>query len=969
MQSLTPYQNKYIAWLLDRHLSTTDDDKFTGVLAEAKVDLNPHQIEAALFAFHSPLDIGAILADEVGLGKTIEAALVISQQWAEHRRHILVITPATLRKQWSMELEDKFYLPSLILETKSFNRILSEEYTNPFDTDKDIIICSYQFAKKQMSHIDRVDWDLVICDEAHKLRNVYKTTNKTSIVLKNGLSRYKKLLLTATPLQNNVRELYGLISIIDDNFFGSLKSFSDQYSKTDLKDKSVYNELRERIKPIIHRTLRSQVQEYVKYTERKPFVQEYYPSEDEITLSEMVREYLQRENSFGLPKSQRQLITLVLYKLLSSSSFAIAGTLKTIIERLQKIVDDNSVVDNTEALLLDNLENDVDSLDDYDDEWNEDEEDKEEGLEEKTSYTAEDIKNINEEIADLVKIYELAHGIAENSKGECLVKALEVAFADKRKHGQPEKALIFTESNRTQQYIKQLLEANGYAGKIVLFNGSNSDASSKEIYAAWKKRYEGTSRITSSLTADKRQAIVDYFRDNAQIMIATEAAAEGINLQFCSLVVNFDMPWNPQRVEQRIGRCHRYGQKNDVVVINFINKANRADQRVYELLDEKYNLFKGVFGSSDEVIGSTMDGIDFEHRVLDIYQSCRSTDEIDKAFDSLQNEMKNEIEQTLQESQSRLIENFDQDVVQKLRIRKESAAESLSRYQSLLWILTLSVIGNNIKQINNEEYSFRLKSLPAFANNSIRTGKYRMGKDVDDALIFRIGHPLAQQILSYSKKTNTSARDCVTFNYSSEKGKISIIEAQKGKYGYLSAQVVHYQSQKEQEDYIISTAVDCEGNVLENDFTEKLMTIDATSAGINGSIRFISELDKSNEVKRISLTERLTSRNKKFIDDEVLKIERWADDQTYSAELELKNIKKAIKEKNRLLRNANSEELEHLKRDIESLTRQQRVKRNEIFRIEDEIDLRRQKLIKDIENSLNQQVTTEELFMIKWIIA
>ena len=153
----------------------------------------------------------------------------------------------------------------------------------------------------------------------------------------------------------------------------------------------------------------------------------------------------------------------------------------------------------------------------------------------------------------------------------------------------------------------------------MLFNGSNTDPKSKEIYAAWKERYAGTSRITGSLTADKRQALVDYFREEAQIMIATEAASEGINLQFCSLLVNFDLPWNPQRVEQRIGRCHRYGQKNDVVVVNFINKANRADQRVYELLDQKYNLFKGVFGSSDEVLGSTMDGIDFEHRVLDIY--------------------------------------------------------------------------------------------------------------------------------------------------------------------------------------------------------------------------------------------------------------------------------------------------------------------------------------------------------------
>ena len=125
---LTPQQQKYIAWDLTRKRNSSDDDKFTSVLAEAQVDLNPHQIDAALFAFRSPLSMGAILADEVGLGKTIEAALVISQQWAQRNRRILIIAPATLRKQWSMELAEKFFLPSVILENKNFNTIVADGY-------------------------------------------------------------------------------------------------------------------------------------------------------------------------------------------------------------------------------------------------------------------------------------------------------------------------------------------------------------------------------------------------------------------------------------------------------------------------------------------------------------------------------------------------------------------------------------------------------------------------------------------------------------------------------------------------------------------------------------------------------------------------------------------------------------------------------------------------------------------------
>ena len=261
-----------------------------------------------------------------------------------------------------MELEEKFFLPSLILESKNFNHILSETYKNPFENNDFVIICSYQFAKKQIRHIERVNWDLIVFDEAHKLRNVYKSSNKTAIALKEGLKNYKKLLLTATPLQNNVKELYGLISIIDDNYFGGIKSFNDRYGKTELRKESTYKELRERIQPIIHRTLRSDVQEYVKYTERKAMVQEYYPSTDEQTLGEMVSEYLQRDDCFGMPRSQRSLITLVLHKLLSSSTFAIAGTLQTIIERLENIVKDNTSDEKSDAMLVNDLSSDMEAL-------------------------------------------------------------------------------------------------------------------------------------------------------------------------------------------------------------------------------------------------------------------------------------------------------------------------------------------------------------------------------------------------------------------------------------------------------------------------------------------------------------------------------------------------------------------------------------------------------------------------------
>ena len=313
---LTPYHAKYFAHELTRRHASDSLQKLAASLSDAQVDLNPHQVEAALFAFRSPLSKGAILADEVGLGKTIEAGIVISQKWAERKRKILIILPSSLRKQWNQELMDKFFLPSVILETQPFNQEIKRGNLNPFDQKETIIICSYHFARAKDAYIRQTAWDLVVIDEAHRLRNVYKPTNKIANAIKNAVAHAPKLLLTATPLQNTLMELYGLVSIIDDYTFGDLKSFKGQFAK--LTNEDNFDDLKERLKPICKRTLRRQVLEYVKYTNRIPITQEFIPTENEQRLYDLVSDYLQRPNLYALPPSQRQLMTLILRKLLAS---------------------------------------------------------------------------------------------------------------------------------------------------------------------------------------------------------------------------------------------------------------------------------------------------------------------------------------------------------------------------------------------------------------------------------------------------------------------------------------------------------------------------------------------------------------------------------------------------------------------------------------------------------------------------
>ena len=258
---ITDYHSKYFAHELTKRCSSASLEKLAGAVAGAQVDLNPHQVDTALFAFSSPLSKGALLADEVGLGKTIEAGLVLSQKWAERKRRILIIVPSNLRKQWHQELSEKFFLPCRILEAKPYNAAVKQGNFRPFECDE-IVICSYQFARNKAADVANTPWDLVVMDEAHRLRNVYKPSNVIANTLKLALANKNKLLLTATPLQNSLLELFGLVSFIDEHTFGDLKSFREQY--TNLDQQQIFDTLKTRLKPICHRTLRRQVTAYTR---------------------------------------------------------------------------------------------------------------------------------------------------------------------------------------------------------------------------------------------------------------------------------------------------------------------------------------------------------------------------------------------------------------------------------------------------------------------------------------------------------------------------------------------------------------------------------------------------------------------------------------------------------------------------------------------------------------------------------
>lgn len=955
MNQITTYQAKYLANFLTRRLPANDINKLTASLQDAQVDLTPHQVEAALFAFKSPLSKGAILADEVGLGKTIEAGIILSQHWAEHKRRLLIICPANLRKQWASELLEKFFLQSTILEKHSFDAAIDTGNLNPFAVNK-IVICSFQFAKAKAAYIKHVAWDLVIIDEAHRLRNVYKPTNKIANAIKLAIESRKKILLTATPLQNSILELYGLVSIIDDYVFGDLKSFKAQFGR--LLEEKNYNELRERLLPVCKRTLRRQVLEYIKYTKRIAILQEFFPTADEQKLYDLVSDYLTRPKLYALPNSQRQLMTLILRKLLASSTYAIHGTFCSLIARLEnklKKHEDHSIDD----LRLD-FEYD-------DDEWIDDEEVKQDEQEE---LNPADIEGIRKEIEELSSFRDLAAKIKKNSKAEQLFTALDKGFAQLDKLGANRKVLIFTESRRSQDFLYNLLEKRGYKGQIVRFNGTNSDRQSTAIYKAWLNKHQGSSKITGSPTADRRAAIVDYFREEATIMIATEAAAEGINLQFCSLIVNYDMPWNPQRIEQRIGRCHRYGQKFDVVVINFLNKANAADIRVYELLDQKFQLFSGVFGASDEVLGAIGNGVDFEKRIAQIYNECRTTREIESAFDALQAELQTEISDKMLKARSTLLENFDESVQEKLRLNLAESRANLDRFEKRLWMLATYAL-HDVADMDETQYSFTLH------NGSLLDGHYRMltqhtskggNTSSDDSIPFRVGCPLAQAIINEALQSDTPSRE-VVFDYSHNAGKTTLLEPLVGQSGWMRVEKLSIDS-FEQEDHLLIACRTAQGEPVFEDVAERMLLLPADAKELatipsSESEQLAAQLDTA----RNGILEESAQRNETFFEAEMDKLDSWAMDMKVALEREITDLDAEIK-----LRKSNARKMAHLEekvaehRLIKELETQRAEKRQRLYEAQDEVDARKENLLSSVERMLQQKTQQTELFTIKWRI-
>lgn len=935
----TTYHSQYLAHRLT--LEGMGDEALARSLSTARVEMKPHQVDAVLFALQSPLSQGVILADEVGLGKTIEAGLVVAQRWAERKRRILLVVPASLRKQWQQELQSKFSIPSLILEAKNFRDLRKGGDAKPFDGPTAVRIVSYEFADRQIDAIATVNWDLVVCDEAHRLRNVHKRAGSARAKnLKRALATPFKILLTATPLQNSLLELYGLVSIVDDHVFGDEFAFKANFMGRSAGGAGMLM-LKDRLRPVLRRTLRKTVLEagHINYTNRNLMVEAFEPSDKEHNLYLGVSAFLQRDDTILFGDRNNPLVLMGYQKILGSSTYAIAQTLDTSIETLKR---------RHRASLTDVA--DIETQD----EWTEDadEEDEEE--------VPVDPVKLQAEIAELTMLRDLARSIGANAKGEKLVATLPTKILDEiEKKGGARKAVIFTESVRTQRYLRDLLAAHGFAGQIAIMNGANNDLESKAIYEEWRRRHAGTDVISSSKSADMKAAIVEAFRDEKTILIATESGAEGINLQFCSVVINFDLPWNPQRIEQRIGRCHRFGQKIDVTVVNFLNLKNRAEERVHELLQSKFNLFQGVFGASDQVLGVIGDGIDFESRILKIVQQCRNKTEVDAAFDALQADLEASIKADMQAARQTVIDNLDTSVVQRLKDRDGEIRVVLSEFdQALLTIVKAEL----------PDARFHEREQRRFDHNGQTWTTEWTDAEANGWQFLRLEDGnLAQDVVARAQQRKLPFGQ-VMFRYdTSVHGGLGDVVQLVGKSGWLSAAKVTFTVEKNSIQRMVLAAVTDDGQPVDIETAQRFFVVPAIVQGETADMP-VGTLEQASQAQLEAAIQKVRDLASVWFDDKTQQYNRYAADMEKALDNEVAGLEdrvKELREQSRSAALALDRKLE-LQREASKLDRQKDTLLAERFarkrKIQDEVD----KMIEAVGESLKLEPQVEPLFTLRW---
>jgi len=774
--TLHPIQRCWHAEDLVRRRRSDEQRRYAAPQRSGRIDANPHQIEAVIFALSRLGDGGCILADEVGLGKTIEAGLVIAQLRAEGARRTLLITPKPLLGQWRQELYSLFAIEAI------------DSWDDTSICGDGVFLVGREAAGSEKGRailLAAPPFDLVVIDEAHEVfGGLYKrfdaagqlredapaarTAGRLFDFVRTGQSPV--LLLTATPIQNSLSELWALIRYVDPmgTLLGDLRTFRQTFCDGDdrVLVQGQAEELRRRVGTVLRRTLRRQAQEFLSrpFVARQARLFEYPMAEEERSLYQDVTAYAMSRNIAAFRGNQRRLLLIGFHRRMASSAAALAASLEKVAARLGRMLDGVP----TDHELANDIIHDL-----------EDEELRDLAREEDTADAAPlSPEAIRAELAKVESFIARAKRLNLQGKSRSLLDAARLILARGRNGQGSGKMVIFTESVVTQEYIRDLLVTNGVVPEeeVTLFRGTNDSPRAREALARWESEVGAKlpAHARPSREIAMRLALVHEFATRAKVFVATEAGAKGLNLQFCETVINFDLPWNPQRIEQRIGRCHRYGQTRDVTVINFLAKDNETERLTFEILGKKLDLFGTVLDASDAVLHRAGDvspeslvsavGADLEGTLNRIWERARTIGDVEEELRELRDRV-SEIRRRFEEEQDRtsgLIESyFDEEVHRVFARRREELPVALAALDSDLErvsVAYLEVLGAQYRTRSVDGSRLLEVSAHSGLPSGLSSGLVVAVGQSDEHESLHLTHPLVLAAIEATRKEELASR-------------------------------------------------------------------------------------------------------------------------------------------------------------------------------------------------------------------
>ncbi|TVQ25649.1 MAG: DEAD/DEAH box helicase, partial [Leptolyngbya sp. DLM2.Bin15] len=380
-----------------------------------------------------------------------------------------------------------------------------------------------------------------------------------------------------------------------------------------------------------------------------------------------------------------------------------------------------------------------------------------------------------------------------------------------------------------------------------------------------------------------------------------------------------------------------------------------------------FKLFEGVFGTSDEVLGAIESGVDFEKRIADIYQRCRLPEDISAAFDQLQKELSDEIKAAMSDTRRKLLENFDDEVREKLKIREQDSQAILNQFEQRLMQLTRHELDGKADFFNHA--AFDLYHLPKEADpGTIPLGRYELPRRSGDALTYRLGHPLAEVVIRQAKQRSLPTAT-LEFDYGAHDGKVSILEPLLGQRGVLSLSLLRVEALDQVEEHLLFAAITASGKSLDREQAQRLLSLPgqviqptvALSAAVTDALETLTDQQEA------ALHQTIAQRNATFFETEAAKLDAWADDLKVVLEREIKELDRQIKDAKRAATAALTlEEKLAGQKQVKELEKLRNQKRRSLFDAQDEVDEQRDRLIAQIEGKLEQTSELLRLFTIRW---